>query len=1176
MMRTDSTSQSNRFARRWVSITNVLGTYQQAGLIAALIAVLLGSIGVITLIDQRFRDATNHTLQAVLAGTHQAILLWAKDHQQTALSFAQSEEVITATKILLQEDRDQASLLASKGQARLRHYFRSHLQSGQYRGFFIIGPDNISLASSRNTNVGTPNLLVNQPDVLTKLWSGDTALSRIQISDVPLHEGRNKESTLTLFGGAPIANASGEVIALLTLRIDPYDTLFLIPRQSHIGESGETYLFDSKGMLLSPSRFEARTDANITNNFAEDDHIHPYRPSWVTDPGVDLRTDKASAITPDERPLTRMAASAVRGESASDLDGYRNYLGIPVIGAWLWDETFNLGIATEEEISEAYALFHFVRALVYGASALTVFGILVLSYAFYQGRRQILETRNRLKAVVDTAEDGISIIDSEGLIKSVNPAMETMFGYPAATMLQNSIYKLIPEPYAEKYDGDSHHCPQSGETTIIGIDREAEALRADGTLFPIEMSVNRLQLTSGQHFAWIIRDISRRKEAEIDLIQAREEAEAANRAKSIFLATMSHEIRTPLNGMVGTIDMLGHTSLLPNQQDLVHTARDSARMLQRVIDDILDFSKIEAGRLELESVPLSLENLLETLGENLRPQVYQQNVELLLYCDPLLPRIKGDPVRLKQILFNLAGNAIKFSKDLPNRYGRVMIAITQQRQTVDRVDIAIKVKDNGIGMSKRVQRRLFQAFVQGEGETTRRFGGTGLGLVISQRLVELMDGYIRIDSEPDEGSTFTVYLSLEPTETIPDPLRRTLDGIQVLLVTDEKLPTHILEKYLRHAGARVATADYDQALATCRNLCDKSMEAVVVIDNRGDTNISTPLRDLLRREKQDIDLRYVVVARGRRRYARVDEEDSMTIDLNAMRRATLINTIAAVTGRESPEHPSEERPKVVTVTGPVTMEDAKATGRAALLADDNETNRKVISQQLNMLGYYVESAEDGKLALSMWRRGDYNLLLTDCHMPEMDGYQLSRRIRSEENEDTRTLIIAVTADALKGTAQKCFDAGMDDYLTKPIELHELRALLTKWSALGAAAQPNTDLPEGSLNTASLDDDALGRLLGTQDLAVLADYYKDFLESNSRTAQQITAAVDTADIAELGRLTHKMKSSARTVGANELADCCQAMEQASKAGNFEDITQLMHNFNPLFEQVRKWIDHKLVN
>jgi PAS domain S-box-containing protein len=1179
MILKDFTSKSNQFPRPWASLTSVIGAYQMAGLIAALIAGILGSISVLTLIDQRFRNTTNLSLQAVLAGTHQAMSLWAKDQQHTALSFAQSEEVIAATGILLQENRDQASLLASEGQSRLRAYFRSHLQSNQYRGFFIIAPDATSLASSRDANVGTPNLLVDQPDVLTKLWSGKTALSRIQISDVPIYEGRSKETTLTLFGGAPIIDASGEVIALLTLRIDPYDTLFLIPQHSHIGESGETYIFNSEGMLLSPSRFERRfSEVTLTNKarntVPQGDPIHPYRPVWVTDPGVDLRTDAAPPIPPKERPLTRMAASAVQGETASDLDGYRNYLGIPVIGAWLWDETFNLGIATEEEISEAYGLFHFVRILIYGASAFTLLGILVLSYAFFQGRRQLLETRNQLKAVVDTAEDGIVIIDSDDRIKSVNPAMETLFGYRAAAMLNNSINLLIPNPYGAKYDDDLREYPETGKTTSIGAEREVEARRADGTPFPIELSVNRLELPTGLHFSWIIRDISQRKEIENNLIQAREDAETANRAKSIFLATMSHEIRTPLNGVVGTIDMLRHTSLLPSQQDMVSTARDSARMLQRVIDDVLDFSKIEAGRLELENIPLSLENLLESLGENLRPQAHQQKVELLLYCDPSLPRVKGDPVRLKQILFNLAGNAIKFSRDLPNRSGQVMIAIVSQTKTADRVDIAIQVQDNGIGMSKGVQRRLFQAFVQGEGETTRRFGGTGLGLVITQRLVELMDGAIQIDSEPDQGSIFNVYLSLEPEEQIAEPLQQSLNGIQILLVTDDDMPTWILETYLLHAGARVITTDFDQAPAICRKLCHTSMESVVVIDNRGDTSVSTPLRDLLRREEKEIDLRYVLVARGRRRYARIDQEDSMTVDLNAMRRATLINTVAAVTGRESPEYPREDSPKVVTITTPVTFEEAKATGRVALLADDSETNRKVISQQLNMLGYYVDSAEDGERALSMWRQGDYDILLTDCHMPNMDGYQLSRSIRTEEKENSHTLIIAVTADALKGTAQKCFAAGIDDYLTKPIELHELRAIMTKWSSPDAASDRNLEPPDRPSDREPLDDNALGRLLGTQDPSALVDYYRDFLETNSRTAEQITAAFETANIVEVGHLAHKMKSSARTVGANGLADCCQAMEQASKAGDYEDIAQLVHRFTPLFEQVRGWIEHKL--
>ncbi len=1443
MTRIDTASGSDRdspgHTSDRTSTISIVGRYQLAGLIAAVAAIILGSIGLVSLIERRFHNSSETTLQTVLVSTHQAISVWAGEHRFTAQNLAQSEEVIAATKILLRKTGNRTALISQEVQERLRGYFSPHLKNGQYRGFSIIGPGNINLASSRDSDVGNQNLLVDQPDVLEKLRAGETAMSRLQISDIPLNDDPRTAPTLTMFVGAPITDATGDVIAVLTLRIDPYNTLFRILQQNRVGQSGETFLFDSQAMLLSISRFETNShefglDRKIEETaLYRDEHGHTHKIIRVTDPGVDLRLDDTKPIPPKERPLTVMAASATRGESGNNLDGYRNYVGIPVIGAWIWDETLGFGLATEQNLSEAFSLFYFVRTLVYGAVLFTILTLFFLFYLFYRGRQQILDTRNRLKAIFDATVDGIVIIDSHGIIKSINPAMETMFGYQKEAMLNSNVSILMPRHHAEDLDRYLQRYSQVHRTSIIEAGYEAEARRADGTIFPVELSVNRLELPIGLHFAAVIRDITLRKlaenaladaeeysrlllesagegiygvngkgvttfinpagadmlgykpeellgkpmhatihhthadgshypveecpmyaafthgsshqrsnevlwrkdgsgfpveytstpirkngqlqgavitfrditvrvrferqleeanaelrtmslvanntdnsvivadtnrrvtwvnagftflsgyqldevagkslceilrgpntdpavvkmiedrlmaekrvegeilnyrksgipywvhfeimpvhdedgrlvrfvvlelditlrkEAEAELIKAREAAESATQAKSIFLATMSHEIRTPLNGVVGTIDMLEHTHLLSNQQDLVRTAKDSARMLQRVIDDVLDFSKIEAGRLELENVPLSLEEVLEALGENLRYQTHKQNVELLLYCDPWIPPVMGDPIRLKQILFNLAGNAVKFSKDLPDRSGQVVVSIAKQEQSRNWIEVVIRIQDNGIGMSDTALRRLFQPFVQGEGETTRRFGGTGLGLVITQRLVELMNGHIRVDSTPGKGSVFTVFLYMEPVTDTPITQNKVLDGIQVLLIKDEEEPAQILEKYLEHAGAQVTMIKSDHVPASFPQLDSNDSETVIVIDNCGDENVFPPLRKLLRQEMNGIDLRLLLVARGRRRYVRPDQEDALTLDLNVMRRTTLINAVAAIAGRESLTQPAMDVPEIITDT-PVKMEDAIAAGRMVLLVDDNETNLKVIGQQLNMLGYYAEFAETGKHGLSMWQRGNYDLVLTDCHMPEMDGYQLSRSIRSEEADGTRVPIIAITADTLKGTAQKCLDSGMDDYLTKPIELHELRAILDKWCPSGAEPDnrpfpPRSAAPESGK---TIDPEALGQLLGTQDPVLLADFYNDFLDTNTITAEQIQAAYKASDLPELGRLAHKLKSSARTVGANELADSCQALEQAGKSGNSEVLITLMDHFTKAFEKVRIWIE-----
>ncbi|MEJ2529445.1 MAG: PAS domain S-box protein, partial [Gammaproteobacteria bacterium] len=1109
-------------------------------------------------------------MSTVLETMAEALELWENDQRLTAQNLAKSLAIRSAAKKLLALPRNQKSLLAADTQRQLRQLMQPVLD--HYRGYFIIAPDHISLASSRDATIGTQNLLNKYPDILADIWGGKTRLTPVQRSDVPLTTEVGKQpqpGDETLFVATPIRDDNGKIIALFALRIDPYRSLFTITNKGRLGESGESYLFDRKGLLLSRSRFD--------DQLARIGLLAPGQSSTtnlrITDPGVDLTEQERPHVTSTDLPLTRMAADAIKGNSGIDVVGYRDYRGVPVVGAWDWDEHLNIGIVTEQDVSEAYGLFYLVRELIYGGGIITAIIVLVLAWVFTSGKRQLAQLQIRLQAIVETANDGIIVINRHGTIESINPAMGLIFGYSAQEMIGSNVSMLMPEPHRGNHDGHLQRYLHTGESTIIGIGREVEGKRKDGTVFPMDLSVNELRLSSGIHFSGIIRDISERKEAEKNIVKAREEAIAANRAKSTFLATMSHEIRTPLNGVVSTIDMLAHTSLLPPQQDLVETAQDSAILLQGIIDDILDFSKIEAEKLELEQVPIALEPLVEKLGENLQHIAKTHGVELLIYVDPTLPHIIGDPVRLRQILYNLTGNAIKFSSDQPDRSGQVVVSILLQRRMDGRANICFQIMDNGIGMSPEVKKRLFKPFVQGEGETTRRFGGTGLGLVITQRLVEIMGGSIDITSAEGEGSTFTVHLTLEETTELPPIETSNLEGVKVVLLTRDEA-AKILTSYLRHAGAEVVLEDANHAVEICKEQCVDTDELVVLIDTRGDLNSSTALRNTLRKVFDMIDRRFLFVERGNRRYARPHEEDGMTLDLNAMRRKTLLNAVAALAGRESPEQNIfTQMQQALDV--PQSVDDARAQGRLILLADDNPTNRKVISQQLGMLGYLAETAENGAEALEMWRNGDYTILLTDCHMPVMDGYQLSESIRREEPTGTRIPIIATTADALKGTAQRCFDAGMDDYLTKPMKLQHLQETLEKWAPMGTAEDEteteSASAQENSEPQEDIDPKALGNILGTQDPEMLADYYNDFLDSNAPTAKQIEEAFQKEDMAEISTLAHKLKSAARTVGANALADCCQALETAGRDGDAEEVRRQMALLPNQFISVQEWIE-----
>jgi CheY-like chemotaxis protein len=476
-------------------------------------------------------------------------------------------------------------------------------------------------------------------------------------------------------------------------------------------------------------------------------------------------------------------------------------------------------------------------------------------------------------------------------------------------------------------------------------------------------------------------------------------------------------------------------------------------------------------------------------------------------------------------------------------------------------------------MNLDVQKRLFRPFMQGEGETTRRFGGTGLGLVITQRLVEIMNGAIELESTEGAGSLFSVHITMDECSELPPKETSNLEGIKVALLTNDDV-TQLLSSYLRHAGADVVWEPASNALDAWETNSTASDADVVVIDSRNDRKSSITLRDALRDHKNNIDRRFLLIDRGNRRFARPYEGDGMTLDLNAMRRDTLLNAIATLAGRESPVQHEPKELEGVPKT-PLSIDEAKKQGRLILLVDDNPTNIKVICQQLNMLGYLVETAEDGAVALDMWRDGDYSLILTDCHMPVMDGYQLSESVRIEEPLGSRIPIIAITADALKGTAQKCVDAGMNDYLTKPMKLQQLSEVLEKWTSQDITENKtnlNTKLTSDDIaSKADIDPSALGKILGTQDPVLLTEYYINFLETSTPTVQRLHDAYNQDDFAEVSRLAHKLKSSSRTVGAVKLGDCCHALERAAKASDTKSADSQIALLSGLFKDVENWIE-----
>ncbi len=530
-------------------------------------------------------------------------------------------------------------------------------------------------------------------------------------------------------------------------------------------------------------------------------------------------------------------------------------------------------------------------------------------------------------------------------------------------------------------------------------------------------------------------DITDRKRAEAEIIRARDEAEAANRAKSSFLAAMSHEIRTPMNGVLGLIEVLQHSELTPDQTVLAETVHESATALLRIIDDILDFSKIEAGRMELEAVPLSLRRTIESALDTVAAVADAKGLDLTLDMPPDLPdSVIGDPVRLRQILLNLLGNGLKFTES-----GGVSVAVERPAEPEGdgRIPIRISVTDTGIGIPGDVQAILFEPFSQAESTTTRRFGGTGLGLSISRRLVELMDGRIAVDSREGAGSTFHFVLPVAAAPAAETGAQETVDlaGVAAVVVSDRPALVESVRREIRRHGATADAASGGDALA--RILERMGPAAVFLVDDRLPAENVPGLLTLLEE-------RPAVLLRG---------TASTTLSAEALgrfratvnrpiHRGPLLRAIAAALGRTSVGDPADDAKASVQ---PVEQA-AGADGPRILVAEDTPINRFVVERQLAGLGYNADYAMNGREAFDLWRAGRYDLLLADCHMPQVDGFELARMVRDAESRDgaPRMPIIALTANAVAGESEKCLAAGMDDFLAKPVTIRQMGETLARW------------------------------------------------------------------------------------------------------------------------------------
>ncbi len=818
----------------------------------------------------------------------------------------------------------------------------------------------------------------------------------------------------------------------------------------------------------------------------------------------------------------------------------------------------------------------------------------------------------KYRGIFENAIEGIFQTTAEGRYLSANPALARIYDYDSPEHLIASIGDIERQLYVD---------PQRREEFVRIMDEqgfvanfESQIYRRDRNLIWISESARAVRDASGrlEYYEGTVEDITKRKQAEA-LTLEKEAAEAANRAKSQFLANMSHELRTPLNGVIGMLDLLLEAAESPQHKRYASIARSSADLLLSVINQILDFSKIEAGKLELEEADFWLRQVLEETLDMLAPRAAQKGLELALDMPSKLPSaVRGDSHRLQQVVVNLLSNAIKFTDQ-----GQVQVHVSIVRGDERQWTVRVAVADTGIGIPADRLDRLFRSFSQVDASTTRQFGGTGLGLAISKQLVELMGGDIGVESVAGRGSTFWFTVPLARSD-MADASRtlapHELHGLRILVVDDNATNREILFRQLSAWQIRVETAaDGPAALDALRSAAARG-EPIEL----GIIDYHMPRMDgceLARRVAADevIAATPLVLLTSLTTSATDACPNALPLAgrlTKPVRQSQLLDTILTVAARQRPERREVEGRGPIVDTArklPLPSHVARRLDCRLLLAEDNEVNRIVALEILTLAGFHCDVATTGREAVARFQNDRYDAILMDCQMPELDGLAATREIRRLETRrygrerGYRVPIIALTANATRGDRELCLAAGMDEYLTKPLDAVRLTDLLDAMIAsldapLGVgstsvhgtgqgivpaptgendchaqrssnAAWLSACRPEETLADAPLDLTALSRrCLGKQDL--VERLVANFIDSLPRMAIVIEEAVYDDRYEEAAKQAHSLKGAAANLSAlclqqvaGDLESACVARDRLLAAG---DVVRLQREIERCIE------------
>jgi two-component system, sensor histidine kinase and response regulator len=802
-----------------------------------------------------------------------------------------------------------------------------------------------------------------------------------------------------------------------------------------------------------------------------------------------------------------------------------------------------------------------------------------------QAEEDLRKSEERFQLIARATND--TVWDWDLLTNRVwwNEGIKTVFGYPGNAVLNDGHWwdqHIHPEDHQRIIDSMRQIIDGGGHFWSA----EYRYRRADGNYADV---FDRAYVMHDRHARPVrmigaMMDITERKRSELDLARARDEALESARVKSEFLANISHEVRTPLNGIIGMTVLLEDSDLAPEQHSFVETIKNSSEALLSIINDILDFSKMEAGKLHFESLDFDLVATAESTIELLADRAEKKHIELVLLVDPDVPaRLRGDPGRLRQVITNLVVNAIKFTD-----HGEVVVRIGVESQSDSSVTLLCTVKDTGVGIPPSALPYLFHAFSQADGSTTRKYGGTGLGLAISKQIVEMMGGQIGVQSTLDQGSTFWFTVRLhkqEPSSDAPPaPVLSHLSGASVLITDHHEANRTLLAQQVTVLGMKPTTvASAADALLRLRQAAEAGQPfALAIMDMQMSDMDGITLAREIKKDPVLTDTRLLLTTwRGSRNdttFLRAAGIGSFL--LKPIRQHQLRDRLAGLLAASSQhetrfwlDRRSSTRPRFLKPTDP-------SRSLHVLVAEDNPINQRVAVALLDRLGFQAEAVASGLEVLQSLEHVAYDIILMDCQLPDLDGFETTREIRRREKDPTqpqgRIYIIAMTAFAIRGARERCLEAGMDDYISKPVRIESLMEVLQRaTNATPAAASALTTVPQADVpvsvvsSTETLDSSAISILHSLQQPgqpSPAAELIDIFLADTPIAIREMETAAARYDTETLESRSHNLRGCAGTLGASRLAQLCAAIEDKAHSRAIQEATHLISQLKSEFTHV----------